>query len=70
MDGYQVARHLRTSPKNNSMLLIALTGYGQVADRAEAMAAGFDAHFIKPVDVDLLCALIAEHCGENTSSPL
>jgi signal transduction histidine kinase/DNA-binding response OmpR family regulator len=67
MDGYEVARHLRANPKYSSMLLIALTGYGQAADRAEAMAAGFDAHLLKPVDVDILCNLISEHCGSNSN---
>jgi CheY-like chemotaxis protein len=48
------------------MLLIALTGYGQDTDRAQAMEAGFDAHLLKPVDVDILCNLISEHCGSNS----
>jgi len=61
MDGYEVARRLRQMPQLNSALLIALTGYGQAADRNQAMAAGFDVHLIKPADIDELCRLIAAH---------
>lgn len=67
MDGYAVARQLRTNPRYSSMLLIALTGYGRADDRAQALAAGFDAHLIKPVDIDMLCKLISEHCRRDSS---
>jgi PAS domain S-box-containing protein len=52
MDGYEVADRLRgagVSPR-----LIAVTGYGQEADRSRSQAAGFVAHFVKPVDLDEL----------------
>jgi signal transduction histidine kinase/DNA-binding response OmpR family regulator len=62
MDGYEVARQLRAVPQTRSALLVALTGYGQSADRKQALDAGFDAHLIKPADIDALCDLIAEHC--------
>jgi CheY-like chemotaxis protein len=39
--------------------LIALTGYGQAADRARALEAGFDVHLLKPVDPARLRELIA-----------
>jgi PAS domain S-box-containing protein len=51
MDGYEVARHLRRDANGGAPLrLVALTGYGQPEDRARALAAGFDRHFVKPVD--------------------
>jgi signal transduction histidine kinase/DNA-binding response OmpR family regulator len=62
MDGYEVARQLRGVPQDRPALLVALTGYGQSADRTQAIAAGFDAHLIKPADIDTLCNLIEEHC--------
>jgi DNA-binding response OmpR family regulator len=39
-------------------LLLALTGYGQEDDRRKALEAGFDHHFVKPVDFDALRALL------------
>ncbi len=50
MDGYEVARRLRASEACRRSLIIALTGYGGDADRAAALAAGFDDHLLKPVD--------------------
>lgn len=59
MDGYEVARRIRTSGKN--LRLIAMTGYGQAADRAAAFDAGFDAHIVKPASADkILGALYGE----------
>jgi CheY-like chemotaxis protein len=40
-------------------VLVALTGYGQVSDRARAKDAGFDHHLVKPVSVEDLHALLA-----------
>jgi signal transduction histidine kinase len=52
LDGYEVARRLKAaSPK---LRVIALSGYGQVEDRQRSAAAGFDAHLVKPVDLDAL----------------
>ena len=58
IDGYEVARQLRLDPRTKSMHLVALTGYGQEADRQRAQAAGFDRHLTKPVDFDELLAAI------------
>lgn len=62
MDGYEVAARLRELPQTASAFLIALTGYGQENDKNRAMAAGFDAHLIKPTDPGALAALIEAHC--------
>jgi signal transduction histidine kinase len=52
LDGYEVARRLKADfPK---LRVIALSGYGQVEDRQRSAAAGFDAHLVKPVDLDAL----------------
>ena len=51
IDGYEVARGLRADPRCNHVPLIALTGYGQLRDKEAAAHAGFNAHLIKPVDV-------------------
>jgi len=59
LDGYQVAQRVRAAPDGQHVFLVALTGYGQPQDRRRALAAGFDAHLIKPVDVDQLAELLA-----------
>jgi signal transduction histidine kinase len=52
MDGYEVARALRRDLPKGKLRLIAMTGYGQAADRAHALEAGFDAHIVKPASAD------------------
>jgi PAS domain S-box-containing protein len=55
MDGYQVAQRLREKPEFNNVLLCALTGWTPSdADRDRPQQAGFDHHFVKPVDVKKL----------------
>jgi CheY-like chemotaxis protein len=59
MDGYEVARQLRQRTEARPPTLFAVTGYGQEQDRAQALAAGFDDHIVKPVDFDDLLARLA-----------
>ena len=55
MDGYEVARRLRAAQRPAQPLrLLALTGYGQAADRERALAAGFERHLVKPIDLQAL----------------
>jgi signal transduction histidine kinase len=56
MDGYEVARRIRVRAEHKTTRLLAVTGYGQPADRDRALGAGFDQHFAKPVDLDELLA--------------
>jgi CheY-like chemotaxis protein len=58
MDGFQVARRLRAERSLEGLRLIALTGWGQEEDRQRTRAEGFDHHLIKPVDINLLHALL------------
>ncbi len=53
MDGYEVARTIRRD-MTHRVRLIAMTGYGQAADRATALQAGFDAHIVKPASADTI----------------
>jgi PAS domain S-box-containing protein len=48
--GYDIAAHVRAQPWGGAITLIALTGWGQASDRARALEAGFDEHWVKPVD--------------------
>ncbi|MEO7999549.1 MAG: response regulator [Gemmatimonadaceae bacterium] len=50
MDGYEVCRTLRSWRADDPTQIYAMTGYGQDRDRERAREAGFNAHFVKPVD--------------------
>jgi PAS domain S-box-containing protein len=58
MDGYDLAARLRAMPSMQAARLVAITGYGQQADRARSLAAGFDHHLVKPVQLGELFALL------------
>jgi signal transduction histidine kinase/CheY-like chemotaxis protein len=58
MDGYETARRLRGA-HGDAVFLVAVTGYSQAEDVANAYAAGFDAHIVKPFDTAKLSALLA-----------
>ena len=59
MDGYEVARQLRANPELTGMTMCALTGYTpSESDRTRPQQAGFDHHFVKPVGVPVLLALL------------
>jgi signal transduction histidine kinase/CheY-like chemotaxis protein len=60
MDGIEVARQLRQMPATATSLLIAVTGWGQPADRQRTQAAGFDHHLVKPVEADALRKLFTK----------
>jgi two-component system CheB/CheR fusion protein len=56
-----VARRIRAEPWGRDIVLIAATGWGQPADRAAALAAGFDEHVAKPVTAADLQRLLRAH---------
>jgi PAS domain S-box-containing protein len=58
MDGYEVARRLRSLPQGAPSMIVALTGYGQPADRERASLAGFDEFLVKPVKTSVLNGLL------------
>jgi PAS domain S-box-containing protein len=58
MDGYEVARALRASPRGSQLVVVAVTGWGQDQDRQQAAAAGFDGHLVKPLEPDALARLL------------
>jgi signal transduction histidine kinase len=59
MDGYELARTIRTRFGDARPTLVAVTGYGQPQDREKALAAGFDEHFAKPVSGAKLAELLS-----------
>lgn len=65
MNGYEVARHLRTAPETSDASLIALTGWGTDEDKRRTHEAGFDGHLTKPVQSDELHKLIQRFCAQQ-----
>lgn len=68
IDGYELARQVRRLPQTAGAILVALTGYGQPADRERSLAAGFNHHLTKPVDAAALLRLL-ESEPEHDASP-
>jgi PAS domain S-box-containing protein len=67
MDGYELAGRLRESAGGRGIRLVAVTGYGQPADRLRSAAAGFHHHLVKPIDLDEVVAVL-ERRGDGESS--
>jgi CheY-like chemotaxis protein len=58
LNGYEVAQRIRAAPWGQSMMLIAVTGWGQSEDKRRAHEAGFNQHFTKPLDLDAFGAFL------------
>jgi two-component system CheB/CheR fusion protein len=64
IDGFEVARRVRKNPKNAEMILVAVTGYGQQADKDLALEAGFNFHMVKPIKLDQLSEILGQFDGK------
>lgn len=60
MNGYEVAKAIRSRFADHPTVLVALTGWGQEDDRRYASEAGFDHHLLKPAEIDALQKLLSE----------
>ena len=61
--GYELAKQIRATPGGHGAVLIAVTGWGQEADRRRAFDAGFNHHLTKPIEpekVEWLLQSVAE----------
>jgi PAS domain S-box-containing protein len=67
MSGYDVARQLRKSKRGGRVYIIALSGWGEEADLRNSFKAGFDHHFVKPVELDTLINFMAKLPPERNS---
>ena len=68
LDGYEVARRARAA-LGDSLVLVAMSGYGQAEDRARAVRAGFDTHITKPASVEeIQAALTAPRAKPRASA--
>ena len=68
MNGYDVARTLRAELGDGAMTIVAVSGYGAQEDRARTKEAGFDAHFVKPMEISQLEDFLArgkDHAHEQ-----
>jgi PAS domain S-box-containing protein len=59
MDGFEVAKKVREEPELSSVVLVALTGYGQETDKQRSEEAGFDHHLVKPADFSKVKEILA-----------
>jgi CheY-like chemotaxis protein len=58
LNGYEIARRFRNEPDSDTVMLVALTGYGTPEARERSRASGFDHHLIKPVNAEALQTII------------
>ncbi|MEO6027325.1 MAG: hybrid sensor histidine kinase/response regulator, partial [Candidatus Binatia bacterium] len=58
MNGYEVARSLRSDGGFRDVVMVALTGYGTDEDKARSFAAGYDHHLVKPINLDALKSVV------------
>jgi CheY-like chemotaxis protein len=68
LNGYDAAKRIREQQSDKQPVLVALTGWGQDADRRRSEDAGFDAHLVKPVDDRVLGKLLAALTGRAAQS--
>ncbi|MEO8177578.1 MAG: ATP-binding protein [Deltaproteobacteria bacterium] len=68
IDGHELGRLLRALPGLERIQLVALTGYGQPSDRERSRNAGFQAHLVKPVDLNAIGRLVQELFGPREAA--
>jgi CheY-like chemotaxis protein len=68
LDGYEVARRIRSEPWGKGIFLVAVSGWGQSEDRKRATDAGFDLHFRKPIGLPILESILQQAAQLNAQS--
>jgi CheY-like chemotaxis protein len=69
MDGFELLQRIRSQPTLEHIPALAVTAYSVESQRERSVAAGFDAHVVKPIDIDPLAALILELLAERQEGP-
>lgn len=70
LNGFEACRQIREAPWGKSMVIVALTGWGQADDRRKSLEAGFDGHLVKPADYGELTRLLdALRSARTTGKP-
>ncbi len=67
LDGYAACRQIRSTAWGRDIVIVALTGWGQMVDREQTAAAGFTRHLVKPVDYLTLLKVLNELRREETT---
>lgn len=67
MDGLELTRRLKADPARREIIIIALTAYAMKGDDDKAFAAGCDGYISKPVDIEALPRVVAEHLAHPVS---
>jgi PAS domain S-box-containing protein len=65
LNGFEVARRMRRLQRDRPLIIVAVTGWGQEADRKRSEEAGFDVHLVKPVDPETLVKVLHDR-GDGT----
>jgi len=65
ISGHEAARRIRQLAAGRTLLLVAVSGWGQEADRKRSIEAGFDHHLVKPVDIEALKAMLPRRAANN-----
>jgi PAS domain S-box-containing protein len=60
VDGIEATRRIRAEPWGNSILIVALTGWGQQSDRTQTREVGMDLHLVKPINLDSIAAILTQ----------
>jgi PAS domain S-box-containing protein len=60
INGYEIARKIRSEPWGSGIIMIAVTGWGKASDKVLAVEAGFDGHFTKPLNLESLISFIQD----------
>lgn len=67
MDGLELARRLKADVATKDILIFALTAYAMKGDEEKARAVGCDGYITKPIDIDSLTKVLAQHLGKVAS---
>jgi CheY-like chemotaxis protein len=67
MDGLELTRRLKADPARRDVVIIALTAYAMKGDERKAFAAGCDDYMSKPIDIDALPRVVAEHLARRAN---
>jgi CheY-like chemotaxis protein len=68
MDGLELTRQLKADPKRRGIIIIAVTSYAMKGDDRKAFDAGCDGYMSKPIDIEVLPRVVAEHLARAASS--
>ena len=68
MDGLELTRQLKADPARRDIVIIAVTSYAMKGDDQKAFAAGCDGYMSKPIDIDALPRVVAEHLARVDSA--